>query len=434
MIRLAVALGAAAAILVGVGSALGARGFGDTAGDANTAPDMTAIEIAEAAPGTLTIRVTVGNFPTLPDESWINLWFDTDSNQSTGAEGDEALVRHVGPDAPEVYLWNGSQLTEASNEGVSSSYAGGVLSVTLPRVAIGAAGAFGLLAVTSRAQPVAGEELIASDFAPNTGRLAFAGPAAAAAADPVGDHDAAPDITAVRVRDARSGWITFDVTTPNYTVLPEASGIVVTIDADANQRTGESGAEIQLALAAGEMAMERWDGRQWVPDDLPTRARSRNAANVVSIDLHRSELGNRPRFRFSLLAADVNTAIQGVVALDVAPDDFSYWSYELVNKAALRLVARTVTSTPRSPRAGRPFTVSLGVTRSDTGRPLTSGTVTCRVLVAGKRVAARGSVARGAGRCSLALASDAGGKALRGTITVRSGGARVARDFAYVVR
>ncbi len=130
----------------------------------------------------------------------------------------------------------------------------------------------------------------------------------------------------------------------------------------------------------------------------------------------------------------MNTAIQGVVALDVAPDDFSYWSYELVNKAALRLVARTVTSTPRSPRAGRPFTVSLGVTRSDTGRPLTSGTVTCRVLVAGKRVAARGSVARGAGRCSLALASDAGGKALRGTITVRSGGARVARDFAYVVR
>ena len=57
----------------------------------------------------------------------------------------------------------------------------------------------------------------------------------------------------------------------------------------------------------------------------------------MSIDLHVSELGNAGRFRFSLLSADVNVAIQGVVAVDVAPDDFSFWRYSLANRPALRL-------------------------------------------------------------------------------------------------
>jgi hypothetical protein len=74
------------------------------------------------------------------------------------------------------------------------------------------------------------------------------------------------------------------------------------------------------------------------------------------------------------------------------------------------------------------------VTRSDTGKPITSGAVTCRVQVAGRRVVARGSAARGAGRCTLVVATGTEGTALRGTITVRSGGASVSRRFAYVVR
>ena len=41
---------------------------------------------------------------------------------------------------------------------------------------------------------------------------------------------------------------------------------MITIDADADQRTGESGAEIQLLLAAGQVAMERWSGTSWEPD------------------------------------------------------------------------------------------------------------------------------------------------------------------------
>jgi hypothetical protein len=432
--RPVLAIGVTVAILGIVGSALGARGFSDQADDANTAPDVTAVEVSEAVSGTLSIRLTVGNFQTLPEDSWVNLWFDTDSNQNTGAEGDEALVRHVDSGAPEVYLWTGSQLVEAASSGVQSSFADGVLTVSVTRAAIGATAPFGLLAVTSRGQPVGDEQLIASDFAPDAGRLAFTGPTATSVADPAGDHDAAPDITAVRVSDAKNGWITFAVTTPNYEVLPEASAVVISIDADADARTGEAGADVQVALAAGQISMERWDGRRWLPDELPTRARFRNAANVVSIDVHASELRNTARFRFSLLAADVNTAIQGVVALDIAPDAFAYWSYALANKPALSLATRRVAATPARPRSGQRVTLALPVTRSDTGRAISSGTVACNVRLAGRPLAARGAIGGGAGRCTFTLPAGATGKTVRGTITVRSSGARAARSFSFVVR
>lgn len=422
------------AVLAIVGPALAARGFSDPAGDVNAAPDITALEVSEATAGLLMITLSVGNYQSLPANSWVNLWFDVDSDAETGDAGDEALVRYLSEGRTEIFVWNGSRLVEASSAGIGASFTAGALTVSVPRTSINAATVFGLLAVSSRGQPVGDEQLIASDFAPNAGRLAYTGPAPMALPDPAGDHDSAPDITAVRVSDAKSGWITFAITTPNYAVLPEESAIVVSIDADANPRTGESGAELQLTLAAGQIALERWDGRQWAPDDLPTRARARNAGNLVAIDLHVSELGNSSRFRFSLLSADVNTAIQGVVAVDIAPDDFSYWAYALSNRPALVLVASNPVAQPRRPKAGKSVTVSLAVTRSDTGRPIASGTVSCRVRTSGATVPAAGRVARGSAHCAFVVPRTAKGKVLRGTISVRTGGKIVARDFAFLVR
>lgn len=435
MRRPLLAAGAVAALLVlATAAAHGARGFSDPAGDTNAAPDLTSVEIAESQPGTITITLVVANYSALPANSWVNLWFDVDSSSATGDDaGDEALVRYVSSGTTEVYTWSGSRYTAGSNAGVTASFASGRLTASIPRTTIHSVGAFGLLAVGSHGQPVGDEELVASDFVPDTGRAAFTGPTATFP-DAAGDHDAAPDLTAVRVSDSKTGWITFSITTPNYAVLPEESAIVISIDADSNPRTGEAGTDLQLALAAGQIQLERWDGRRFLPDDLPTHARHRNSGNVVAIDLHASELGNASRFRFSLLSADVNTAIQGVVALDVAPDDFTFWRYTLSNKAASTLSAGRLVATPSPPRAGRTFVVSLPVTRSDTKKGITSGSVTCRVAVAGKPVDAAGRVVGGAGRCSLEVPAGASGNPLRGTITVRTDGRSVAARFAYVVR
>ena len=435
MTRPLLAVGAASVTLLVASVALGARGFSDPGGDTNMAPDLTSVEIAEAPAGTIAIELAVANYAALPPNSWFNLWFDVDANAATGDDaGDEALVRYQSSGTTELYTWSGSQYVAGSNAGVTAAYTQGTLTISIPRTSINALGALGLLAVGSRGQSVADDELVASDFVPNAGRARFTGPDTATFTDAVGDHDAAPDLTAVHVSDARNGWITFSITTPNYAVLPEESAIVISIDADDNPRSGESGTELQLSLAAGEVALERWDGAQYAPDDLPTRARHRNAGNVVAIDLHVSELANSSRFRFSLLSADVNTAIQSVVAVDVAPDDLTFWRYTLANKPALKLSAKRLVTTPVRPRAGRPFAINLPVTRSDTGRAITSGAVSCRVLAAEKRVAATGRVIGGAGRCTFVVPAAARGKVLRGTVTVRTGGTSVAADFSYVVR
>jgi hypothetical protein len=427
------AAGAAVATLVLAGAASGARGFSDPAGDANTAPDVTSVGVTEATAGVVTIELEIGNFTELPTNSWVNLWFDADDNPSTGDDaGDEAVVRYLSTGELELGIWNGSQFALGSTAGIAASFDAGRLTVSVPRASVGAAGVFGLLAVSSRGQPVGDDEFIASDFAPDSERSHFTGPALTTFPDPSGDQDAAPDVTAVRVSDARNGWITFAITTPNYAVLPAESAVLVSIDADDNPRTGQSGADLELALVAGEVALARWDGQQFVPDDLPTRARHRNAGNVVSIDLHVSELDNSGRFRFSVTSVDFNSALQSFVAVDVAPDGAGSWRYALVNKPALKLVITRRTTSAARPRAGSPFTVGLAVARSDTRRPIATGAVVCNVRVAGKKVAARGRLASGVGRCTFDVPANARGAAVRGSITVRSSGKAVSASFAFV--
>jgi hypothetical protein len=425
----------AVAFLLGAGAALAARGYSDTSGDSNAAPDITSVEVAEGTAGVLAIRVSIGNFQTLPANSWVNVWFDVDSDTQTGDAGDEALVRYSSVGSLQLYAWDGSRLVESSTVGMTGSYAAGVLSLSLPRVSINAIGGFGLLAVSSRGQFEESDQFVASDYAPDVGRSAYDGTTPAVFPDALNDHDAAPDITGVRVSDAKSGWITFAVSTPNYVKLSVESALVLLVDVDNNGRTGEDGADLGITIVAGELALQRWDARSksWVPDDLPTRARVRNSGNVVSVDVHASELDNARRFGFSLLSLDLNTAIQEVQAADFAPDDLSFWRYTLAHKPALKLVVTRLFAAPSKPKAGRPFTVGMAVTRSDTGRAVTNGTVGCRVLSAKKKVPATGRISGGAGRCSFVVPKSATGSVIRGTITVRSDGKAVSEDFAFDV-
>jgi hypothetical protein len=147
-----------------------------------------------------------------------------------------------------------------------------------------------------------------------------------------------------------------------------------------------------------------------------------------------SELENSPAFGFGVLAADVNVQAEAVLGLDLAPDGDRFYQYRLTNKPALVLTATSLTSAPARPRAGRPFTINLGVRRSDTQRPIGSGAVACRVLVGGKPAPARGTVSGGAAHCRMLVPAGSAGKALRGTITVRLGGKAVVERFSFVIR
>ena len=430
--RLAVGALALVALLT-AGVALSARGYADAAGDANSAPDITGLEISEASTGSLAIRVGIGNFEALPPGSWINVWFDTDSNQQTGDAGDEALVRYSSDGSLELFTWDGTRFVEGTLTGLTAAFVGGSLQLSVPRTSIAAAGAFGVLAVTSREQAGSDEVVIASDFVPDRGRTAFAA-SPVAVTDPSGDQDGAPDITTVRVSDLKNGWVTFAISTPNYATLPVETVLAIVLDVDGNAGTGQGGAEALLAVGAGEISLERWTSSRWIPDDLPTRARVRQGQGKVLVDVHVSELANTRRFGFSLIGLDVNTAGEQVLGVDLAPDSGDYWRYTLVNKAAVKLVFTKIVTNPVRPRAGKSFTVGIAATRSDTGRGVSSGTVSCSVLARGQRVAARGRIDGGAGLCTFVVPKSAVGSIVRGTVRVRSGGASLARDFAFVVR
>lgn len=426
----------AAFVLVFASVALSAASYSDMVGDANAAPDVTSVTVAEPVAGSLQITVAVGNFQVLPENSWLNLWFDLDSDPNTGDGGDEALVRYFSDGTLELHVWNGSQLVAASTAGATATFSVGALSLSVPSSLLGAESAFGILAVSARGQELGDNELVASDYAPDSGRSAFVGPASAAFPDPANDGDAAPDIASIRVSDATTGWVSFAITTPNYATLPSESILGVTIDTDDRRSTGDEGADVRITSLGGEYELERWSpgAKNWAPDDAPTRVRMRNTESVVTLDVHRSELGGSNRFGFSVVTADINTSADAVVGFDIAPDDAPFFTYTFTNNAALKLEATRLFTTPARPRAGKPFVLTLAVRRSDTGKGITSGKVACRVLVNGKRLSAKGSVVGGGGRCALVVPASAKGKTVRGSITVRSGGKSVAADFAYPVR
>jgi hypothetical protein len=435
-LRLGVA-GVVALAAFGLSSlALGAASYTDATGDDNAAPDVTSVSLSEAVDGLITVTVHVRNFQSLPRDTWFNIWFDLDSNPNTGDAGDETLVRYVSDGSVELYDWDGAEMVARAAPGVGGQFGAGVLTLTIPKADLGGDSTFGVLAVTSRSQSFGDSEFIASDYAPDRGRSPFAGPTSATFADPDNDEDAAPDITGVRVADGKDGWITFAISTPNYATLPGESVLAVAIDTDNRASTGDAGAEILIRSIGGETVIERWDPREraWADDRPPSRVRERSSGNVVTIDVHRSELGNAPRFGFALTTADVNTQAESVLAIDLAPDDGGFYRYALANKPALELTVTRLYATPARPRAGRAFAVNLAVRRSDTNRGITSGVVTCRVVLAGKPIAAKGTVAGGAARCAFGVPRTAARALVRGTVAVRVGGKRVSADFAYVVR
>jgi hypothetical protein len=434
--RVGVASVVAAAAIVFVGLGLAASSFSDPAGDSNEAPDVVSVSVSESAEGLVNVAVAVDNFESLPENSWINLWFDLDSNPSTGDEGDEALVRFSSDGSLEYFLWNGAQLVPRPMTGMTASYTAGVLSFATPIAALDDTSSFGILAVASRGQSFAGTEFIASDYAPDSGRSAFAGPAKADFPDPGHDHDGAPDLTSIRVTDAKNGWISFSLSTPNYETLPGDAVVALLIDRDNRANTGEDGAEVSITSVGGEYLLERWNqsSKRWQDDTAPTRVRVRNSGNVVVIDVHQSELENTPRFGFAVVSADVNPEVEAVLGIDVAPDNAAFYRYRLANKPALVLTKTRLYSTPAQPRAGKPFSVNLAVKRSDTGKGITSAAVVCQARAEGKKVPAKGSVSGGAGHCRMVVPSTAAGSVLRGTITVRTGGTSASQAFSWVVR
>ena len=426
---------ALSAVLLFTGVASGAASFSDPTGDDNAAPDITSVAVTEPAAGTLSVAVTVGNYQTLPAASGFELWFDLDRNSSTGdPAGDEAVVVYESDGTVQHFVWNGSRMTQAPATGMTGTFNAGVATVTIPETGIFAVSTFGILAIGVRSQILPADTFTTFDAAPETGRSPWTKPTPGHFPDAQNDHGSVPDIGQVRVTDAKTGWVRFAISTPNRSSLTEESAISMSIDADNDRRTGNGGADVTLSAVGDGVELERWNAarRAWRPDAAPTRIRQRSSANLVVVEIHSSELQSPKRFSFQVTAIQVDVAASAIRGFDFAPNNLSWWRYQLANPAVVRLLAGRAVGAPTRPRAGVPFTISIPVRRSDTNKAITAGSVTCNVVVAGKRVAARGGIRAGKAQCTLRVPSA--GATVSGSVTVRSGGATVTSRFSFRVR
>jgi hypothetical protein len=417
-------------MLVFTGAA-SATAYGDAVGDANTPADISLVTASESG-ATVAVSVEVANFRSLPQGSSLTLWFDADANPGTGnSDGQEARVRYDASGTVGLQLWSGTRLADRSAAGISAAFEDGRLSFRASGSTLGIDGPFGLLVVSARGQPAGNGEFVASDSAPEGGMLSYAGSGVVTLADRVGDHESAPDLGSIDVTDAQDGWVTFAITIQNAGALPRQSLVGISIDADDEARTGESGADLGITALGTEIVADRWSerARNWIPDD-GARVRVEASGAVVTIGVHRSELGASGRIGFAVLAAGVTgTTFTGI---DVAPDGAAFYRYALQYRADVRLVAGKLTTAPARPRPGRALVVSAPVSRSDTKLPARTGYVTCRVTVDGKRVSAVGRYERGRASCSFSVRR--GARRVAGTMTVRADGIASTIPFALSVR
>ncbi|MGH3137720.1 MAG: hypothetical protein ACRDPV_14645 [Gaiellaceae bacterium] len=415
--------------------ALGAASFSDRVGDNNAAPDVTALTISESAEAILTVSVTVANYQSLPLNSWMNLWFDLDLNRNTGDEGDEALVQYYDDGGIQFFRWSGSQLARRPSTGMSGSFAAGVLTLTIPRTSLDSVASFGVLGVSSRGQDDGDDELTATDYVPNSGNARYASPSPLSLVDAAGDQDAAPDIEQVEVSDTKAGTISFAISTPSHTVLAPNTWVELDFDIDRRRATGDNGVEAYVYVDRSGAYVGRWSPTD--EDFVEVRGsgvQTRNAGGVVTIAVPRRLLDDVAGFDFYLVSGDSDPSGDTDFAIDLAPNGDAWWRYTLVNKAPLRLISGDPSGAPARPRAGKLFTVTVPVRRSDTARGITSGSVTCSVRVGGTVVKAPGRVAAGGGRCSLRVPADASRRVVQGSMIVRSSGKSVTSHFAFRVK
>jgi hypothetical protein len=103
-------------------------------------------------------------------------------------------------------------------------------------------------------------------------------------------------------------------------------------------------------------------------------------------------------------------------------------------KSGGRPVIGKPVATPAQPAAGKPFTVSFRVTRTDNGRAYLGGRMTGDPTIAGRIVQHTESFRGGSARVSLVVPASAMGKTLRVAVSVKDGATKVTRSATYRIQ
>ena len=228
--------------------------------------------------------------------------------------------------------------------------------------------------------------------------------------DPAGDAKSAPDITGVTIAGAGTG--TYDVrvdlgTMPNL----EPDGVLLFgIDADRNDRTGNSlGWEYEvIAISKGAVYL-RWNGSDEV-EFSPQPLNPRLTGSGISFTLSKTDLGGE---LFDFTAA---TARADGDDLDTAPDSPPATFPKQIEKLL-------VPAASLSPRAGKVFRFTGATVQLDSGETVTPEETTCRLTYKATELKPL------AGGCAWRIPKQLRKKAVVLEVTLSYGGASVSQTF-----
>jgi hypothetical protein len=255
--------------------------------------------------------------------------------------------------------------------------------------------------------------------------------------DPAGDSGRAADIKTVAVTNDDAGRYTFDI---DFTApLSGTSGVRIFVDSDQEPATGDpghAGADYLISedQASGLVDLLSWTGSEFSEskgDSLSVRLAGAPIGRSLIASVDRRELGGTGDFNFQVETIEGSG---GAGQSDTAPDAAT-WNYRL--RAPLRLKLGSASASIA--KAGRPWTMRLRAIRSDTGRTLAKGSITCRATSGGTALArlGRGFLAGGgkaSAFCRFRVPKTLRGRPLHGTITVTYQGVSVTKAFSTRIR
>lgn len=140
--RMGFAVLAGAAALVAVPLAVADANFTDPAGDANGAPDVVAVVVANDSKNRVAFEIELAGDQRLPDDGEIALMIDTDKNPETGRGGWDYFVIVASDESSMLRRWDGTQWVDAPSTTARAWVIGGYVQYSIDRSELGNSAAF----------------------------------------------------------------------------------------------------------------------------------------------------------------------------------------------------------------------------------------------------------------------------------------------------
>ena len=270
-------------------------------------------------------------------------------------------------------------------------------------------------------------------------------------ADPAGDG-AELDVTLVTVdADRAAGTVRLAVTVTGFDPGSwdgRRRNIQVYLDTDLNRSTPAPnyGSDLMFMADLASPEIVPYYGRpkppSWPFQPLPPTMSFSQSGNVLTWVFPLAELGPAEGFDFLMYTSLQETAGGTIWRIpDHAPDGVGrFWRYYIPTEfvappqpVVVRPVFGSMLTAPSKPVAGKKLVFTLAVNRSDTGAPLTTGTMTCDPLVGGKVLKHTESFTNGKVRLSFVVPKTAKGKLIKIKVKITNGSQSATKAVTYKV-